>query len=292
MVTLSSLSNAVAKTKTTVKRRITPAGSGDEAPPSRQANRFLAKAGQRPGADMAIESVIGTDDRTRITETELAPWRMICALEMKGAFGSAVGTGWLAGPKTVITAGHCVFSNFFFGGWAQEITLSPGRDGPEFPFSSVTSRKFSSLNRWVNDEDPDFDIGCIHLDEPIGDKLGWFAIGALADHELRSQVVNVSGYPGDPQKGRGTEQWFHSNPILVTTRRRIFYTTDTSGGQSGGPAFIYEQEDSYPLVVGIHAYGVGGTPAGLVSGDANSSPRINSEVFDQIVAWVEADGQD
>ena len=266
-------------------------GAGQPAEDSRSLS-VLTVAGKgepiaRRPVPAGLESIIGpTDDRVRIVDTDLYPWRMICALRMRGESGaSAIGTGWLVGPKTVITAGHCVYSTFFFNGWAAVIDVSPGRNGTEFPFDTVTASRFSSVDLWINGEDPDFDIGCIHLDQPLGDQLGWFAVGAMSPSELEDYFVNISGYPAD--RGNGTEQYHHKNRILNVTERRIFYDVDTFGGQSGAPVWIHEHEKAPPLVIGIHAYGVGGSTAGL---EANSAPRIIPEVWEQIRAWVEADG--
>ena len=238
-----------------------------------------------------FESVIGVDERVRILDTELAPWRMICALHMRGSTGAgAIGTGWFIGPKTVLTAGHCVYSTHFFGGWAASIEVVPGRNGTGAearPYGSATSQAFSSIDRWTEQEDPDFDIGCIHLAEPLGDEVGWFAVGAPAPSALESMLVNISGYPGD--RGAGTEQYHSRNRVLRVSERRLFYENDTFGGQSGAPVWVYENEDSPPLAVGIHAYGIGSTPADLGI-TANSAPRIIPEVLETLTGWVEQDG--
>ena len=76
-----------------------------------------------------FETVIGRDERVRILDTDLAPWRMICALRMRAQRRGTLGTGWFIGPKTVLTAGHCVFSTGFFGGWASTIEVIPGLNG-------------------------------------------------------------------------------------------------------------------------------------------------------------------
>ncbi len=239
-----------------------------------------------PGGVTALESVIGADDRTRILETEADPWRMICALRIDSRYGTFIGTGWFAGPKTLVTAGHCVFDEASMEGWANEIEVSPGRNGNELPFDTVVAKRFSTISRWEETRDPDFDVGAIHLEEPLGEELGWFSIGALPASELENFRVNISGYPAD--RGGGKEQWFHANRLLRVSSRRIFYDVDTFGGQSGSPVWIYESEDSHPLVVGVHAYGVGGTPDhfGIT---ANSAPRIIPEVFDIIEGWVNGD---
>lgn len=233
----------------------------------------------------ALESVIGVDERVRILETDLPPWRMICALRMRGTTGgAAIGTGWLVGPRTVITAGHCVYSNHFFGGWADTIEVTPGRNGDLTPFGSFTTNRMSTVSAWAHDENPDFDYGAIHLDEPIGDTTGWFAVGALPARELAEHMVNVSGYPGD--RGNGREQYFHANRILRVTDRRLFYDVDTFGGQSGAPAWIQPSGSDVPMAVGIHAYGTGGTPSAFGI-TANSAPRIIPEVLKLIEQWIE-----
>lgn len=264
-------------------------GHGAACEPSRSM-QFLAAKGKAPplrrrSAPGGLESIIGRDDRVRILDTDLAPWRMICALELRSPTGAgAIGTGWLVGPRTIVTAGHCVHSQFFFGGWASTIDISPGRNGSSLPYGTVSSTRFSSVDRWIEQEDPDFDIGCIHLDRPIAD-VGWFSFASLSATELEGYLVNVSGYPGD--RGSGTEQYHHVNRVLSVSDRRVYYDVDTFGGQSGAPVWIHEKEDGPPIVIGIHAYGVGGSRAGLT---ANSAPRIIPAVFEQISAWIDQDG--
>ena len=205
---------------------------------------YLAVSGRSGPISSPFESVLGVDERVRILDTDLYPWRMICALRMRGPTGAgAIGTGWFIGPRTILTAGHCVFSTHFFGGWASAIEVIPGlrsagTDAGARPFGSVTSTRFSSVDRWLQHEDADFDIGCIHLDEPKGDEVGWFALGALTPDELAGYLVNVSGYPAD--RGQGNQQFHGSNRVLRVTERRLFYEVDTFGGQSGAPVWIHE----------------------------------------------------
>lgn len=270
------------------KRHAGSAGRPSERSRAAKAHLVTGKSDRRitraASAGTALESVIGLDDRTQIIETDLAPWRMVCALRMFApGGGAAIGTGWLAGPKTIVTAGHCVHHSAFFGGWADRIEVSPGRDGSDFPFGTVSARRFSTLKRWVDEEDPNFDIGCIHLDQPLGDTVGTFGFASLTAEDLESRMVNISGYPGD--RGNGQLQFFHANRILTVGARRIFYDVDTFGGQSGAPVWVQDDEDSPPVVVGIHAYGTGGTPFDLGI-TANSAPRIIPEVFDLIEGWV------
>src|SRR4029450_3925081 len=116
--------------------RATTPGSPGAAPGEESSSAAHLVAGGRSGqlerrrSGPGLESVLGPDDRARILDTELPPWRMICALEMRGPSGAgAIGTGWLVGPRTILTAGHCVHSGRFYGGWARESVGGPGRHG-------------------------------------------------------------------------------------------------------------------------------------------------------------------
>lgn len=271
--------------------RTTPGSRGTATDELSRAAKHLLVSGKSRPISSPFESVIGVDERVRILDTDLSPWRMICALRMRGSSGAgAIGTGWFIGPKTVLTAGHCVYSTQFFGGWASTIEVIPGLIGPgadSAPFGSATGARFSSVDRWTDNEDPDFDMGCIHLDQPLGEQVGWFSLASLPAESLESMLVNISGYPAD--RGAGNEQYHARNRVLSVGERRVFYEVDTFGGQSGAPVWIQETDDGPPVAVAIHAYGVGGTPADLGI-TANSAPRIIPEVLDTLTGWVERDG--
>ena len=241
-------------------------------------------------ARLGNETVIGVDERVRISDTDKLPWRKIAALTLKPKppFSSSfIGTGWFIGPKTLLTAGHCVFSKSDFGGWIGSIEVSPGRNGAKFPYGTVTATRFSATQVWQDNPDPDYDIGCIHLDQPLGDTVGYFKIASLSDKDLEGALLNISGYPGD--RGGGEQQFFHANRVLRTSARRVFYDIDTYGGQSGSPVWHQASPEAEPVAIGIHAYGVGGTP-GAWGITANSGPRLIPEMVQMIKEWLAADG--
>jgi V8-like Glu-specific endopeptidase len=232
------------------------------------------------------ETVIARDDRIRVVDSENYPWRMICSLEIRGPGQNAIGTGWFAGPKTIITAGHCVFDTIALGGWAREIRIYPGRYDKNFPYPQsdeltkpIVSKNFETVQAWYEQQNSDYDYGVIHLDQPVGNETGWFAVAVKDDAALKDALVNVSGYPGDRDFGKF--QYFHASRIQDVTQQRFFYDVDTFGGQSGAPAWI-EIENNEPQVIGIHSYGVGG------SFTLNSATRITPEVFENIQRWIEA----
>jgi glutamyl endopeptidase len=256
---------------------------------SRSLKQLVVKGKQPlPVRRPTLENILHpVDQRVRVLDTELLPWRMICRLRIQSKAGEFVGTGSFAGPKTVVTAGHCIFASQMSGA-ATSITVIPGQSAgasPDQPFGFKTSTNFSTTDLWKEQEDPDFDIGCIHLAEAFNPHPGVFSTAVFSTEELRGFLVNVAGYPAD--KG-GDKLFHHANQILAATDRRIFYAIDTMGGQSGAPVWLHESEDGPPVVVGIHAYSEFATPSELQI-RANSAPRIIPEVFELIKGWVEAD---
>ena len=88
------------------------------------------------------ESVRGKDGRVHVANVTRIPWRYICQLiiTMKDGRKSRC-TGWFISPRTVMTAGHCVYSHSA-GGWAQSIEVIPGMNGAFQPFGSAVGTSF------------------------------------------------------------------------------------------------------------------------------------------------------
>lgn len=219
------------------------------------------------------EVIIGTDDRVRIANTTVYPYRAICALRITAADGTRwIGTGWLVGPRTVITAGHCVFLHNN-GGWARSIEVIPGLNDASRPYGSAVSRDFRSVKGWTEGKKRDYDYGAIILppNSRLGDVVGYFGYAVRNNNFLMNSVLNLSGYPGD--KG-GNQQWFMARRPKSLSDRVITYEIDTMGGQSGAPVWVKIGEQRY--CVGIHTNG-------HISG--NSATRIVQEVFNNIKNW-------
>ena len=225
---------------------------------------------------VAAEAIIGQDDRVQIQATGSYPWRVHCSLRITARDGSQwIGTGWFCGPRTVITAGHCVFikNSGVAGrdGWVRSITVIPGRNGVTQPYGSVVSTDFRTVAAWGNSANHEYDYGAILLPTPLGNQTGWLGIGAYSDATLLATTANISGYPGD--KPAGT-QWYHARRVTSVGVRKVYYDVDTVGGQSGSA--VYRIFNGARHAIAIHAYG-GAT--------SNSGTRITAEVYNNLMAW-------
>lgn len=241
-------------------------------------------------ARMRMESIIPDadgDGRERLFETKVYPYSAIAALEITAADGARyVGTAWFVSPRTLITAGHCVFVHSpgaAAHGWVRSIRVIPGKNGPGTqgePFGSVVATRFRSVAGWVKNGDPGSDYAAILLpdDSPVtGETVGMFGIGAFSDAKLRPLNLNVAGYPGDKTGNERQTLWFDvKNPARLSPRQ-VFYDVDTYGGQSGAPVYVADGDKR--IAVAIHAYGTSATVT------SNSGTRINADVFKRIQSW-------
>jgi len=232
-----------------------------------------------------VLSIIDKDQRVVELRNKVPPWRMICALEIESAKGPYRGTGWLAGPRTVVTSGHCVFSPERFGGWARAITVSPGRSWRGQPFGAHRETAFSCADAWRLRQDRAADVGCIHLSEPLGDEVGWMRFGVADGAALVGLEALAAGYPeyagtyDNLLKARG--------PVRASRDGRLYYAIDTTDGQSGSPVWKAADADPMPTVLAIHAYETSATPAGI-SAVVNSGTLISKAIEDLILRWQES----
>ncbi|MEL6429187.1 MAG: serine protease [Planctomycetota bacterium] len=223
-----------------------------------------------------LEMVLGTDDRVRIRATRRDPWRKTCALRIHTADGRvASGSGFFVGPRTVVTAGHCVYSHGN-GGWVRKVEVIPGARGSQKPFGSWTSSRVRSVRGWTEHRKPAADYGCILL--PPGARtarVGSFGVAAYRDPAmLLKRNVTVAGYPGDKPFA---QLWKANDRIQAVTPRRLVYANDTTPGMSGSPVFITRGRSR--VVVGIHNYG---------GRRGNSATRITPSVYRMIERWARA----
>lgn len=222
------------------------------------------------------ESTIGDDERVRIHETDKYPWRAICQLRIYSRLGKEyIGTGWLIGPRTVVTAGHCVYLPAL-GGWVDRVAVSPARNGRDRPFSTIVSSCFRSVRGWTVQGKREHDYAVIQLpeDQAVPD-IGALGYAICETPKLVGGWVNLAGYPAD--KDDGSTLWWSARRSLEVDDDVIHYDADTAAGQSGAPVWRLDPATGRRVVIGIHTNG---------AETGNSAVRINKRVFGNLLSWT------
>jgi V8-like Glu-specific endopeptidase len=249
---------------------------GQRIRPRVRGRESYAEASEEADIEAALqqmEVIIGTDDRVQVKNTTAVPWKRIVHLQIEAANGSRfLGSGALIGPRTVVTAGHCVYLHTA-GGWPRSITVSPGRNGASRPFGQARAIGFRTVKGWKDDRKRDYDYGAIIL-PPNAIKMNppsAFGFASLSDAALKGSKLNTAGYPGD--KPAGT-MWYHGRNATSVTPRTIVYDIDTMGGQSGSP--VWTVQNGKRVLAAIHT---NGSPRG------NSATRITQPVLENLKRW-------
>ncbi|MCA9178131.1 MAG: hypothetical protein KDB14_26890 [Planctomycetales bacterium] len=227
------------------------------------------------------EAVFMPDNRLPIADSKSYPYSAICALTIINQRGEKFyGSGFLAGPRLVLTAGHNVYYHSD-GGFMKEIVVYPGLHLDYTAHQPrAVSTSFSTVASWTLDANRQFDFGAIFLDADLTASTGFLAVSKFKSEELQNMTVNLVGYPKDPPEGQGfpndgSTQWRASGRVAVAANQ-LTYGIDSSAGQSGSPLIAYFSETDAYHVVGIH---------NTAFPECNAATRFNDEVFSQIVRW-------
>jgi len=221
------------------------------------------------------ESVCLPDDRRQVTGTTAGPWSGNCQLVITFQNGSqAIGTGWFAGPRTVVTAGHCVHEGEG-GGFFKSVEVIPAMSGTRRPFGSMLSTDLRASEGWKAVGSQAADYGAILLPKEFkavnGKTPFVYPVAVAADAALTGKKLTISGYPAD--KPFGT-QWRDAGTVQSVLPARLAYTIDTFGGHSGSA--VTGVLNRKTTAVGIHNYG----------GCPNKCTRITAAVKADLDRWV------
>ena len=240
-----------------------PASSGDSVP------------GYKPDSiESAPSSIIGEDERVRLTDTTTYPNSAIVYIS-KG--GRPYCTGWMISADTLVTAGHCVYS-YERQEWTSGLEFSPGANGPERPFETAAATQTWTDTAWIKNNDPRLDWGLVKLDKPLGDRTGWFGL-TWRSGDYQDTGVELRGYPYDKAPG---ELWGMGGTVTESRGNQLCYSMDTYPAQSGSP--LYMSDGAF--AIGIHAYGtVRGRqqPGRECPQEYNAGTRITKGLFELFV---------
>ena len=221
--------------------------------------------------------IIGADERERVADPKAPPYAaigLIHAFRGNERRARSIGTGWLAWNHRIVTAAHVVYSPFEFGGRAARVHVWLGYDRRRNDNPAIVTGDIRVHPQYVATGDRRYDIAVIDFDTalPAGPPFS-VPNGTIV---RQGTDVEVAGYPSDLG---GFDMVAASGQVVEVEPQRLFYDTDTKGGQSGAPVLMASSHGVN--VVGIH---VDGTE---YSGELGSPANLGVRLTDELVGWID-----
>lgn len=175
--------------------------------------------------------------------------------DITGELKAVFSTGFMIGPNAVATAGHCVFQrdeslgNFFVG----NATIIPAHNSGSnsCPFGVAHAKYFYCGGGWAHSGDLSDDWGIIELDTNIGNKTGWLGL-RWQSAAYKNELAFVNGYPKEVDGKENTyiDQYYRHGKVSSSNETNTLKSTDIfiSGGDSGGPCYVYSSDTGYTAI--------------------------------------------
>lgn len=197
-----------------------------------------------------------------ILNMSILPYRAICRIKADVYGKELFASGYLAGPRILLTAAHCVMNtddgDATFANWIAYPGYYNGRSYNGL--SSGWSKIYYSSN-WTSTHSAAYDWCICILNSDIGNSVGWNGTQSYGvNSEMNNLSVRLFGYPY--KIGYGERQYCTNGKILNTYDYYFKSSAEPMGGFSGGP-FI-RTSDNYVV--------------GLCSGHWNSTPITSAGV--------------
>lgn len=224
-------------------------------------NVWASSASDLPG--IGLYSIIGADDRWKVTNTNQYPYSTIARITVEYQDGSeACGTGTMINRRLLATAGHVLINSN--GSSPKSIKMQFGQNGSYVYYETDSFSSYIYRTGYESDRPIEGDYGFIVFnDNSVSSITGFMGI---ATEPSKSEKLYTAGYPGD----LGYYYMYAASGNIVSMNDDLIYhDMDTQPGQSGSPVYIMGT-DGYPYLVAMHSSG---------AKTVNIARRLEPELF-------------
>ena len=225
-------------------------------------------------AQVTAQGIVGRDDRVRVTDTTVAPYRSVVHLVkfVNGKVDSLC-TGAFVATDLILTAAHCI-QDSPTSPRADDFLIVPAENDSYWPFGTALSSDWVLPQAWIDShfDNVVYDIALLKVaNSQLGRTVGILGvITAMTDADLSSANLNAFtvGYPGD--KPPGTMWWSGVSRLMAIYPDALVYDFDIAPGQSGSVIFRQSDRRIFSIV------SEGCEPAGRICHSVSGNPLFNN----------------
>ncbi len=250
-------------------------GTVSKLPPSEGMRAILESEikGYNPNST-EVRAVIGGDDRIPVTDTIAYPSVSVGWLWMQDQEENwATCTATRIGPRTVLTAAHCVYDHEN-GGWATDIVFYPGMsDNETAPHGKFNWANVNILEGFIDNYEGYYgsvmpwDLAVVELQEEPPNEVGWMGVRVDEGTDFNATLLS---YPGDKPDGTQWQSTCDVGPDQFDAQT-FWHDCDMYPGSSGGALWETDAEGKH-YVRGINV-------AESVDGPTNYGLRLTEAYF-------------
>lgn len=235
----------------------------DAANTARTYRIFNAKTGVKIGSDYTLNALPAEDNSRSIIgdDERVIDWTKSGVVKLMSS-DYYIGSGFVVSDHVIATAAHCAYDKFTKKGLpiseillfdnSGNVTMNATPVQSHIPVDYINNSSSSSSSSATN-----YDYALITVKEDLS-AYACFNLGVPLDNFVNgNSAVTVTGFPGDYNTNT-THMKYSSNGIICGGNGSlIYYSADTTGGNSGGPVYLTESAygRTYYTVVAIHTSG-------------------------------------